>query len=203
MLQLLQSKSVAVVVGALTYGLTTWACLQPQKQFEQAVHTLQAKQESDTAEVTGPSWSYKNPELSQMVSELKEEREAVATRARQLDELEARLNAERQEIYSVTQTVQRLRMELDKVVTRVTEEEAANLKKLGRMYAAMSPEGAARILKEMTDDQIVKLLALMKNDESAPILESLGAGGKEEAKRAVLISNRLQLAVTPPKKPAP
>ena len=201
MLQLLQSKWTALVAGTLAYGLTTWACLQPLQQFHRAASAVGNALAAASTGLGGPSWSFNNPELSQLVSELKAERAAVAARAKALDELQARLAAERQEIYSATQAVQRLRTEFDNVVTHVSEQESLNLKKLGRVYASMSPEGAARILKEMTDEQAVKILVMMKEDESAPILENLGQGSTADAKRAATISNRLRLAVVPPKKP--
>ena len=121
-------------------------------------------------------------------------------RGSQLDELQRRLNAERQEICVVTQTVSRLQAELDTTITRVSEAEGVNVKKLAKVYATMSPEGAARILKEMEDEQAVKILALMKEAESAPIIESLAQGKQAEAKRAALISNRLRLALVEAKK---
>ena len=201
MLQLLQSKWTALVAGALAYGLTTWACLKPLQHLHRAAAAVQDVLASATTGLAGPSWTFHNPELSQLVSELQAEREAVAARAKALDALQARLAAERQEIYTATQAVQRLRTEFDSVVTRVSEQEAVNLKKLTRVYASMSPDGASRILKQMTDEQVVKLLALMKEDESAPILENLGQGSVEDAKRAAMISNRLRLTLVPPKKP--
>jgi flagellar motility protein MotE (MotC chaperone) len=203
MLTLLQTKWAALTIGALTYSLTTWLCLQPQKQFHRAAELLRAALEGASSEAPGPSWTFHNPEVNQLVTELKDERAALARRAKLLDDLEARLNAERQEICSATQTVYRLRTEFDSLVTRITDEEAVNLKKLARVYASMTPEGASRILKEMDDEQIVKILAIMKESESAPILESLGHGGKDETKRVALISNRLRLTLTPSKKTTP
>ena len=90
---------------------------------------------------------------------------------------------------------------MEATVVRVTDEEAVNLKRLSKVYATMSPAGAARILKEMEDEQIVKILALMKEAETAPILEGFGQGDKQDAKRAALISNRLRLTIPPLKKP--
>ena len=71
------------------------------------------------------------------------------------------------------------------------------------LAATMGPVGAARILKEMDDDQLVKILALMKGSESAPILESLGQGNKEDSRRAATLSNRLRLVLSAAKKSAP
>jgi flagellar motility protein MotE (MotC chaperone) len=200
MIRILQTKWMVVTVGTLLYALTTWLCLEPQKQFLRAAAALQDAASAKGAEPAGPSWKFQNPELNQLLAELKDEREALRVRATQLDELEARLSTERQEIRVVTQTVARLRKELDVTVSRVTDEEAVNLKKLAKVYATMSPAGAARILKEMDEEQIVKILALMKEAESAPILEGFGQGDKQDAKRAALISNRLRLTIPPPKK---
>ena len=202
MIRFLQIKWMAVVAGAIAYVLTTWLCLHPKQQVERAVAALRALQSTQSTVKAGPSWTFQNPEMSQIVAELKDEREALRVRASQLDEFEARLRAESKEIYAVTQAVYQLRTELDTVVTRVTSEEAVNLKKLAKVYATMSPEGAARILKEMEDGQVVKVLAIMRESESAPILESLGQGGKDDARRAAMISNRLRLTLSAAKKPA-
>jgi flagellar motility protein MotE (MotC chaperone) len=200
MIRILQTKWMAVTVGTLIYSLTTWLCLQPQKQFMWAAEVLRTAATTKSTKSTGPSWTFQDPELNQLLAELKDEREALRVRAAQLNELEARLSTERQEICQVTQTVYRLRKDLDATVSRVTEEEAVNLKKLAKVYATMSPAGATRILKEMEDDQVVKILTLMKDAESAPILEGFGQGDKQDAKRAALISNRLRLTLLPAKK---
>jgi flagellar motility protein MotE (MotC chaperone) len=203
MMRLLQTKWLAVALGTVIYAVSTWLCLQPQKQLLRAAEARRGPHETKAkAAPAGPSWTYQNPEQDQLLAELREQRESLRTRASQLDELEARLAVERQEIYAVTQTVYQLRADIDKVMTRIGEDEALNLKKLVKVYVTMSPEGAARIFKEMEDDQVVKLLALMREAESAPIIEALGQGGKEDSKRAASLSNRLRLMVVPPKKPA-
>jgi len=49
----------------------------------------------------------------------------------------------------------------------------------------------------------VKILTLMRGAEPAPILENLGQGSKEDARRAAMLSNRLRLVLSAVKKPAP
>jgi flagellar motility protein MotE (MotC chaperone) len=206
MIRLLKTKWTAVALGVAAYSLTTWLCLQPSKQLSRIAAELQGARRGRTASSYGPSWNFENPEMAQLIAELKDQREALRARALKLDELEARLTAERQEIYSVTQAVYHLKTNIEATVTRVGEEEAVNLKKLAKVYATMSPEGAAHILREMEDEQVVKILALMKESESAPILESLGQGTKDEPKRAAMLSNRLRLVVasaSPRKTPLP
>src|SRR4029079_8382314 len=95
----------------------------------------------------------------------------------------------------VTQTVHQFQPELDKTLVRVREEETANLKKLGTAYAALAPERGGTVLKQMVDDQIVKILVYMKEDEAAAILEVFAKQGDTEAKLAAAITERLRLAV--------
>lgn len=202
MMSLLQSKWTALVIGLAAYGLITAFSLRPERQLRNAAMAIQAWQAAKADAEIGPSWTFHNPEMEQIMAELKNEREAVRLRASQLDDLQARLDAERQEICVVTQTVSRLRADLESTVTHVTQEEAVNLRKLSKVYATMSPEGASRILKEMDDDQIVKILGLMKESESAPIIEGLGTGSQAETKRAATISNRLRLLLLDTAKPS-
>jgi flagellar motility protein MotE (MotC chaperone) len=202
MMRLLTNKWTALALGVVAYSLTTWLCLHPREQLNRINTEIQDAHQQRHAP-SSPSWTFENPEMALLITELKEQREALHARSLKLDELEARLAAERQEIYSVTQAVFHLKTNIEATVTRVGEEEAVNLKKLSKVYSVMSPEGAARILREMEDEQVVKILALMKESESAPILENLGQGTKEDTKRAALISNRLRLVVASasPRKP--
>jgi len=139
-----------------------------------------------------------NPEIEQMITEIKKEKAALADREQKLRQLEDRLLTERAEINQVTQTVHQLQKQFDASVVRVREEETANLKKLAKIHAAMSPEGAALILKEMTDDQIVKILVFMKDDDAAPILETMAKLGKDDSRRVAGLSERIRLAAFRP-----
>ena len=196
MIRLLQMKWTALAIGTLAYVVVTWLFLQPSQQLQVAARELHDAQVSaEGINTTGPSWAFQNPEMTQLIAELKEERATLKEKERQLGELQTRLLAERQEIYSTTQTVYQLQTNFNSMVTHVTETEAANLKKLAKVYAAMSPEGATRILKEMDDDQVVKILALMKDSETAPILELFSQGTPDAVKRAADISNRLRLTI--------
>lgn len=192
MIRLIQSPWVAAIVGILTYCSTTFIMIRPQTLKQKLTKANQSERNPDLKMV--PSWQFKNPELDLMLIDLRAEKEALATRAQQLNDLEARLISERQAISVITQTVYNLQKTLDQSVLRVKDEEAANLKKLAKVYGTMAPESSASILKEMQDEQIVGLLLFMKESETAPILESLGRGGKEDAKRAAVVSNRLRLA---------
>jgi len=189
MLKLLQNKWTAVGLSLLLYGLVTALLLRPNLTATPAVPPTVVG--ADRVAKPAPSWDFKNPEFDQAVAELKTERAKVKEREEQLREFEARLNSEHQEIMVVTQAVYQLQTEIDQTILRVKEDEAVNLKKLAKVYATMTPEGAALILRELTDDQLVRVLVFTKDSETALILEALG---KQEPKRAALVSNKLRLA---------
>jgi len=195
MIKLLQSSWIAILVGSALYFGVTGYLLLPLK-----VQAVPAPA-SEPKNTSGASWDFFNPEVDRLIGELAKEKKAVATRDEQLNELSTRLEAERTELNIILQSMHRMQKEFDRNVARVKEEESPNLKKLAKVYANMSPEGAATIIKQMEDDQIVKFMVFMKEGETAPLLESFAKLGETEAKRAAAISERLRTAIF--RSPAP
>ena len=191
MVKLLQSSWVAAAIGALLFLGTVAVALNPQKLLQARQAELAAVSE---AKKPGAGWDFNNPEIDQLISELRKEKEELAAREQQLKELATRLASERAEINQATQAVLVLQREFNEGVVRVREEETANLKKLAKTYAAMTPEGALPIVRQMEDEQVVKIFVYMKEDETAPILEALAKLGNTEAKRAATISEKMRLA---------
>ncbi|HWD93802.1 MAG TPA: hypothetical protein VG938_15790 [Verrucomicrobiae bacterium] len=193
MVRILQSTWMAMLIGGLLFFGTTAALLKPSK-FPVAL--------AETAEgihvgASVPSWKFRNPEMDQWIEEIKQEKEALNTREQQLKDLETRLNAERQEIFAATQTVYQLQTDFDKNVVRLSAQDATNLKRQAKLLSAMSPEGAAATLNEMTDDDVVRILFTMKADDASLALDTLSKGGKTQAKRAADIVERMRRTLPP------
>ncbi|HMC27493.1 MAG TPA: hypothetical protein VKM56_06835 [Verrucomicrobiae bacterium] len=197
MARLFQSSWLTVLLGAVLFFGVTALQLAPAKIFPNGLPGPTA----GAVNARGPSWEFFNPELDRLMTELASEKKAVAVRQDQLNELSTRLDAERTELGIVLQSVQRMQKDFDRNVVRVREEETANLKKLAKVYGNMTPEGAAAIIKQMTDDQVVKFMVFMKETETAPLLESFAKLGEAETKRAAAISERLRTAIF--RNPAP
>jgi flagellar motility protein MotE (MotC chaperone) len=115
-----------------------------------------------------------------------------------LQELQKRLDAERQEILAVTQTVHQLQIDFDKNVVRLKQQELDNLKREVKVITAMSPEGAAAMLNEMPEEKVVSVLFLLKPDSASVILDTLSRMGKTEAKRAAELTERMRTVLPPP-----
>ena len=193
-MKFLQSPLFAAVLGGVLFLLTS-AFLTTQglatvpsgdEETEGAAH----------ANIKGPSWDFFNPELDQIIADLKSERDTLTSRDKQLNELATRLKAERGELDDALKGIKKIQEQVDKNLFRIKEDEAGNLKKLAKMYTAMEPASAARILRELDDAIVVKILTLVKEQETALILESLSRMGEAETRRAAAISESLRSAIS-------
>lgn len=202
MIRTLQSPWLAAVIGVLLYGAITALLLRPSRLIIPGAGPAAGAARA-LVEPLGPSWAFKNPEVDQLVSELRTEREVLRAREKELQDYAARLTLERQEISSITQRVATLQLEMDRTIVRIRDEESANLKRLAKVYATMAPEAAAKIMVEFQDEAAVKIFAFMKDSETAPILENISKSGPPAARRVALISDRLRLLSVPPTQPAP
>jgi flagellar motility protein MotE (MotC chaperone) len=182
------SPWLVALVGGLLYLGTTLAVLRPAKfaGLRLAAQKLELSADDD------PSWKFRNPEFNQWVAQIKDEKDALALRSQQLNELQTRLDSERQEFSIATATVSQLQTNFDKNVIRFTAQETDNVKHQAKLIAAMSPEGSAAMIKEMSDDEIVRILFIMKADQASLLLDTLSKTGETDAKRAAMLTVRLQ-----------
>lgn len=185
MIKHLQSGWLGMLIGGILY-LATTAVVWPVRQIETPVHEEAPKPEVPVV--------FSNPEIDELMVELRTRRESLVERENQLRAWEARLQAERSELTVITQMVSRAQAEFDKTIVKIRADEAVNLKRLAKTYTEMSPQAATSILKNQDDQVVTKVLLLMKDQEVAGILEQLSKLGDEEAKRASRLAERIRLA---------
>jgi len=186
MMRLLQSGWMACLLGSLIYLGTTFALFSPAK-FAGA-RPAPAVKKFVNNEV---SWKFHNPEFDQWVAELHQEKEVLALKEQQLKELQKRLEAERVELTTVTQTVAQMQTEFDKNVIRFTSQKQDSIKRQAKLITTLSPEAAVALLNEMSDDDAVRLFFAMKTDQVSPLIEAMSKAGSNGTKRAALLTERL------------
>ncbi len=184
--RILQAPGTVVLLGGVLFFLTMFAVFQTAQLGSPTAAARPAVAAEDN-----PSWKYRNLEMDQWVAQIKEERDSLALRTEQLKEWEARLAATSREISTVTQIVSKLQMDFDKRVLLFRDQEKDNLKRQIKVVAGMTPDGAATMFNELPDDEVTKLLYLMKPDISAPILDAMSRQGQAHAARAASLANRL------------
>ncbi len=193
MIRVLQSPWLAALIGGLLYLGVTAALFRPGQFVRPPSMTAVA----ESLGADEPSWKFRNPEFDQWVEEVRREKEALSLREQQLRELQARLNADRQELNSATQTVYQLQADFDRNVVRIKDQEIDNLKRQAKIISGMSPEGAAGLVNEMSEDDAVRVLFVMKADEASAILEILGKMGQTGARRAAVVTEKMRRTLPP------
>jgi flagellar motility protein MotE (MotC chaperone) len=194
MIRILQSSWMNALIGGLVYlGLTAGLITPAQFEGARPIHATTTERSAND----DPSWKFRNPELDQWIAEIKREKEALALREQQLEDFQLRLETERKELTTITQMVSQLQAEFDKNVVRINDQEAENLKRQAKLLATMSPESAAGMLKEMPEDDAVKILFTMKTDLASTLLEAMIQMGKPEARRAASLTERLRRVLPP------
>lgn len=190
-MRLLQSTWFAALLGSGVYLATTAALLrlpagaQARAQHSQAVRTPN----------NDPSWKFRNPELDQWLAELQAEKAALAARAEQLQELQARIAADRADLSSVTQVVAQLQAEFDRNVVRFQEQEVENLRRQVKLLAALPQDTAVKMITPMSDEEITRLMTLMKTEQVSQLLDTLSKSGKEESKRAATLMELMRRTI--------
>jgi flagellar motility protein MotE (MotC chaperone) len=140
-------------------------------------------------------WTFASEEVDKLVEELKAGREKLAKREKELDQTAAQIGAERAELETTRAEIAAMRNEINKMFPEVEQVEAKNLKSLAVTYSSMNASAAVAILKEMDDPTTVKILALMKPDKVASILQEMTKpqdAADELVKRAARLSDMLR-----------
>lgn len=209
-------KSIAIplvgsLIGALLYLAVTAALILKGYKPPAPSPISKAARVEDSAGVSGaplagksadelngmtPSWKYYNSDVEFLIEYLKQTSNSFRTRQKDLDELGQRLVAERAELAAVTQSVARLRDDIDRQVLRIQDDEAINVKRLAKTYAGMEPSSVAKVFAELDEKFVVKVMSQMKDDQNASILDALAKAGAQGAKLAAALSDKLRLVPT-------
>ena len=195
---------LAVILGTATAAgvlLLKWPSVTTLPPEPPATRTKIKSQSRD--------WDFYTAEIDNLIQELQKERTGYEVKTKDLGAVEMRIAAEKQELLRLREELLRLRGEIEKMrdnlTTQTTEllsTEKSNIRNLARSYAIMKPAEAVAILSEMSDANIVKLLATMKADIVAKILGEMAktkdpaapADSKTPlANRAATISDQLRL----------
>ena len=190
---ILRSSGTLLLLGGLLFFGTMFAVLGslhlvPANTLEKAV----------VSAADDPSWRFHNPEMDQWIAQIKDERDTLAVREQQLKEWEAQLNAQSKELSMVTRAMSNAQADFDKRVVLFTDQEKENAKKQVKVFAGMTPDGAATVFGEMPDHDVAKLLFAMKNELAGGILDAMSRQGPLQAKRAALLAQQMKDVMNAP-----
>lgn len=192
------------VIIAIILGIATSAAVLlwrwPSVQGGGDAHSHAAVEQTPKTKIRSQSkdWDFYTAEIDALVTELKNEREAYQKKNKDLAAVQLRIETEKKELIRIRSEIEKMREELTQKTTELQSSEKGNVRNLSRTYSNMKPTQAVAILSEMSDANIVKLLALMKPDVTARILGEMartdnGSGNASMAARAAQLSDQLRL----------
>lgn len=188
---------LAVILGTATAAgvlLLKWPSVTTLPPEPPATSTRIKAQSKD--------WDFYTAEIDNLLQELQKQRTAYEIKTKDLGAVELRIEAEKQELLRLRSEIEKMREDLTTQTTELLSTEKSNVRNLARTYASMKPSEAVAILAQMSDANIVKLLATMKADIVAKILGEMAktkdptapADSKATlANRAATISDQLRL----------
>jgi flagellar motility protein MotE (MotC chaperone) len=186
-MKLIQSPATVLLLGCVLFFGTMAGVLS-------GIHlgTVAPPEKEAVSANDDPSWKFHNPEIQEWVNQIKQERDALAVREQNLKEWEAQLTAQSRELAMVTRAMSNLQHDFDQRVVTFSTAEQDNAKKQVKVIAGMSSDGAATMFGEMSDNEAVKLLHVMKSDIASGILDAMSRQGPTEAKRAKKLAQKMR-----------
>jgi flagellar motility protein MotE (MotC chaperone) len=147
-------------------------------------------------------WVFWTDEINKLAANLKEEREGLDEREKELEQFEKRLTGEREELRKVRTELEGMRREVTDNIPKIEASEKQNVKNLAKTYSAMKPQDAVAVMRELDDSSIVKILASMKADVVGTIFQEMAKAKDADgtlAARAAHLSEQLRLVQSQPK----
>lgn len=196
---MLRSTWFLAILGiVLGIGTTTGVILLHAKELTVGPAKVTESKQPAPANASR-EWVFWTEEINKLSSNLKEERDALDERAKDLDQFEKRLAGEREELRKVRAELEGMRREVTDNIPKIEASEKVNIKNLAKTYSAMKAQDAVAVLRELDDPSIVKILASMKADVVGAIFQEMAKAKDADgtlAVRAARISEQLRLVRT-------
>jgi flagellar motility protein MotE (MotC chaperone) len=175
-------KSISMSAAIVFMFMLTFVALfmRSRTAFVHILSTIPVAKDSPTAKAQEEHrqfvyWNFRTTEINKMITDLAEQRAALQAREEQIGADEARITSERKENERIREEITRSRKELTDFIVEMRSGEAAHLREQVAIFNSMTPDGIVSVFNEKSDAEVVKILALMKPDIVAQILETMMA----------------------------
>ena len=121
-----------------------------------------------------PSGGTVKPGVAALLEEMRERQRALDRRARELDERERSLAELEAEVGGLLDELEAVRRTVERRIAAWSEESGDTVRRLAKIYAAMPPQRAARLIEGLDLDLATQVVAKMKHKQSAAVLALIG-----------------------------
>ena len=211
MMKKLQSPVVLVLISSILYLLTTLATfvLSSEKPSTQPTVKTEDQPQASTNHIDhvepkrdGPSWTYHNPEINELVTELRyrtqefEKKEQdlavrevmVKQSERGLENLKAELSQLKEDIQSMLTKMEQARLK-DQSAANSAVVSADSLKVYTDLFKNLEAEEIFQIIEAKTDNEIAQIWSAMKPADVSQLIQYWQQERPEEGDRLTKILN--------------
>lgn len=135
------------------------------------------------------------PKEVEILQRLQERREQLDQRGRELDQREAMLVAAESRFDQKIAELQKLKQEIQGLLTTVNAEQQAQLDSLVKIYETMKPVDAAKIFNSLENKVLLNVISRMKEAKAAPVLAAMDSARAQEV--TILLAERKRLPTVP------
>jgi flagellar motility protein MotE (MotC chaperone) len=135
------------------------------------------------------------PKEVEILQRLQERREQLDQRARELDMRDAMLVAAESRFDQKIAELQKLKQEIQSLLTTVNSEQQTQLDSLVKIYETMKPADAAKIFNSLENKVLLNVISRMKEAKAAPVLAAMDSARAQEV--TILLAERKRLPTVP------
>jgi hypothetical protein len=162
-----------------------------ERQTELSLAALEAMRETSEP----GSLRFDNPDVVNLLNQLRSRQEYQDSREKRLKEVEERIRLEMQNLNLATQWIAQARISQEHLLTnRITYirvEEQRSLLEHGRRISALPPAQGVAILTNYTPDEIARTLTVINSTNASSLLGALVGTGEAGVRLAADISRRM------------
>jgi len=165
----------------------------PQGDMPANSGEIDASEATRDAGLDGPRTQVRGEEVltPAMIESLVQRRRDLQVRERELDEREAFLVIAEKRVDDKLVELRQLKADLVQLMDQLDEDRRAQVESLVKIYEAMKPKDAARILENLDRDVLLDVVENMRENKIAPILAEMNADIAQEVTAA--LARRRQL----------
>jgi flagellar motility protein MotE (MotC chaperone) len=175
------------------------AAVEEEKAAQESKPVAEAvPEDSKSAAPPEPSPDKKLVTPQKVAEELDGWRKELSEREKKLLSMDADIlrrnnliNAERDALRTEREKLTSMQKEIESRLLEVTQTEVANSEQISQLYSGMKPVEACGIMRQLTDPQVARLLAVMKPTKSAKILETWSRTFPDDRERLARISDQM------------
>ncbi len=122
----------------------------------------------------------------ELLQHFAERRAEIEKRTKEIEQREALLTAAEKRIDQKVSEMEKVRSDIQKLMSQGDEKQSAQLESLVKIYETMKPKEAARIFEELEMPVLLGVIQKMKENKSAPILASMDPVKAKEVTSALI-----------------